>query len=443
MFAFLKSLLGTKPVPLVPAPSARAAPVMASVVQAPLVLRTEIIDARNRLCGYRFTVPSANAQQALAETLVLAALAAAGVAAFAERRLALVPLSAEAIVLHRHLPLQAPHTVFLLDVQQAGLPPAQLAGRLRALRDSGSQVGLCGIRSVAEQAALLAECDVVVLTLTPDSLVEFQALKRQIRSAYPAIRLLVDGVASWDEQRMCQSLGFSYCMGDFLTTADQIDAEAKIDQSRLTSIELLNLLRSEAELTELIEVAKRDPGMTYQMLQWANAPANGQSTTVTSLHQAFLVLGRNQLYRDLMVSMFRLGGAGNQARDEALLEVALRRARFLETVAQGVLAQATRDELFLVGLLSLFEVLLGMPMAQLVGSMQLSADIRSVLLHSEGPYAPYLMLVLLLERNKLERAIVVARTLQLDPNCLGPVTSAAFQWAQESIGLTASDDGAA
>jgi EAL and modified HD-GYP domain-containing signal transduction protein len=47
----------------------------------------------------------------------------------------------------------------------------------------------------------------------------------------------------------------------------------------------------------MIEVAKRDPGMTYQVLQWANAPASGQGTKVTSLQQAFLVLGRNQLYR--------------------------------------------------------------------------------------------------------------------------------------------------
>jgi EAL and modified HD-GYP domain-containing signal transduction protein len=62
-------------------------------------------------------------------------------------------------------------------------------------------------------------------------------------------------------------------MGHFLTTSDKVDPDAKIDQSRMTSIELLNLLRTDAELPAMIEVAKRDPGMTYQVLQWANAPA--------------------------------------------------------------------------------------------------------------------------------------------------------------------------
>jgi EAL and modified HD-GYP domain-containing signal transduction protein len=80
----------------------------------------------------------------------------------------------------------------------------------------------------------------------------------------------------------------------------------------MTSIELLNLLRTEAELPALLDVVKRDPGMTYQLLQWANAPANGLGTQVTSLQQAFLVLGRNQLYRALTVSMFRLGASTHQ-----------------------------------------------------------------------------------------------------------------------------------
>src|SRR5471032_553398 len=203
--------------------------------------------------------------------------------------------------------------------------------------------------------------------------------------------------------------------------------------SRLaTSIELLNLLRSDAELPAMIEVAKRDPGMTFQVLQWANSPANGQVTKVTSLNQAFMVLGRNQLYRGLTMSMFRLGG-GNRERDESLLEVALTRARFLEMVAQDQLPQAKRDELFLVGLLSLFDVLMGVPMGVILDKMHLSDEIRDVLLKSEGPYASYLMLVLLLERNKVERAMEVADGMGLPIECMGEIGAAAFQWAQDSL----------
>jgi EAL and modified HD-GYP domain-containing signal transduction protein len=401
------------------------------------VVRAEIIDDHHRLCGYRFSVPFGSDRAPLPEPVVIETLVAAHLPDFAQKRMALVPVSIDAVVFNRHLPLVGPHTVFLLDRQAAKLPVDQIAGRMAALRESGCKVALRGVSLDADDAPLLALCDLAMLYLGEHTLAEFQALAKQLRMRYPDMQLVVDGVESWDEQRMCMSWGCNYFMGHFLTTSDKVDPDAKIDQSRMTSIELLNLLRTDAELPALIEVAKRDPGMTFQVLQWANAPSNGQINKVTSLQQAFMVLGRNQLYRGLTVSMFRLGGA-NKDRDESLLEVALTRARFLETCS--TLPQARRDELFLVGLLSLFDVLLGVPMANLVSKMHLSDDIRDVLLGSEGAYGPYLMMVMLLERDKVERAIEIAEKLGIDVDGLGAAGQAAFKWAQDSMHHTNAED---
>jgi len=389
---------------------------------AVLITRTEIIDKRQRLAGYRFGASAA-------EPVLVDALVVAQVPEFAQQRMALVPLSAEGVAAGLHLPLVAPHTVFLLE--------HTAADAAAILRAAGSQVALHGVSLKDEDAALLSSANLALLSLNELPLTEFQALCKQLHLNYPHLKLLVDGVATWDEQRMLLSWGASYFMGPFLTTTDKVDPDAKIDQSRMTSIELLNLLRTDAELPAMIEVAKRDPGMTYQVLQWANAPANGQTTKVTSLQQAFMVLGRNQLYRGLTVSMFRLGGGANKERDESLLEVALTRARFLETCSK--LPQARRDELFLVGLLSLFDVLLGVQMEQLVGKMHLSDDIRDVLLGKEGVYSPYLTMVLLLQRDKVGPALEIAAQLEIDIDSLPQVGQAAFEWAQASMQHTGAD----
>ncbi|WP_332855450.1 EAL and HDOD domain-containing protein [Duganella sp. S19_KUP01_CR8] len=403
-----------------------------------IVVRAEIVDERHRLCGYRFSVPFGGNRAPLPEPVFVETLVAARLPQFAQNRIALVLLSMDAVIFNRHAPLVAPHTVFMLDRKGASLPVEQIAGRMTALRETGCKVALRGISLDPVDAPLLAVCDVAMLSLGEHTLADFQSLVKQLRMRYPDMKLAVDGVETWDEQRMCMSWGCNYFMGHFLTTSDKVDPDAKVDQSRMTSIELLNLLRTDAELPAMIEVAKRDPGMTYQVLQWANAPSNGQTTKVTSLQQAFMVLGRNQLYRGLTVSMFRLGGGANQARDESLLEVALTRARFLETCSK--LPQAQRDELFLVGLLSLFDVLLGVPMANLVDKMHLSDDIRDVLLNSDGVYGPYLTIVLLLERDKVDRALEIAEKEGLDMDGLGMVGQAAFKWAQESIQHTHAND---
>lgn len=435
-FSFLKRKIAPEPVAApVQAAAAPAAPepVVAAHPVAIILVRSEIVDQRLRLCGYRFGAPSESSRHALPEALFFDALAATHLADFAQRRVALVPISADAVLFQRHLPVVAPHTIFLLERADTALDPVQLAVRMSALRTGGAQVALHGVTLAAADAPLLAACDVVVLNLNEHTVADFQNLTRQLRASHPSLKLLISGIESWDEQRMCAAFGGDYFMGHFLVTNDKVDPDAKMDQSRVTSIELLNLLRTDAELSDMIEVAKRDPGMTLQVLQWANAPINGQSSKVTSLHQAFMVLGRNQLYRGLTVSMFRLGGGGNRDRDEALLEVALTRARFLELVSAGRLSQVQRDELFLVGLLSLFDVLMGVPLAAILDKMHLSDEIRDVLLKSEGPYAPYLIMALLLERNKVERATEMAAGLGLSADSMGETGAAAFQWAQDSL----------
>lgn len=398
---------------------------------AALVLRAEIVDQRNRLCGYRFSATARQPGAPLPEAALLAALLAARVPEFAQRRIALVPLSLDAVTFGRQLPLLAPHTLFLLDRRHSELAVEQLAGRMAALRESGARLALRGASLAQEDAPLLALCDVLMLYPNEHALPAFQSMLRQLRLRYPALKLCADGLESWDEQRMCRAWGCDYFMGPFLTTPDRDDGEAKLDQSRMTSLELLNLLRTEAPLPALIDVVKRDPGMTYQILQWANAPAHGLGAKVTGLQQAFLVLGRNQLYRAVTVSMFRLGAGSHQERDETLLEVALTRARFLETCSH--LPQTQRDELFLVGMLSLLDVLLGVPMAQLLDSMQLSEEIREVLLANRGPYAPYLMLALLLERDKVAAALAQGQRLGLEVDRLADSGQAAFEWAQQAL----------
>lgn len=398
---------------------------------AALVLRAEIVDQRNRLCGYRFSATARQPGAPLPEAALLAALLAARVPEFAQRRIALVPLSLDAVTFGRQLPLLAPHTLFLLDRRHSELAVEQLAGRMAALRESGARLALRGASLAQEDTPLLALCDVLMLYPNEHALPAFQSMLRQLRLRYPALKLCADGLESWDEQRMCRAWGCDYFMGPFLTTPDRDDGEAKLDQSRMTSLELLNLLRTEAPLPALIDVVKRDPGMTYQILQWANAPAHGLGAKVTGLQQAFLVLGRNQLYRAVTVSMFRLGAGSHQERDETLLEVALTRARFLETCSH--LPQTQRDELFLVGMLSLLDVLLGVPMAQLLDSMQLSEEIREVLLANRGPYAPYLMLALLLERDKVAAALAQGQRLGLEVDRLADSGQAAFEWAQQAL----------
>ena len=396
-----------------------------------LLCRDEITDSRNRLCGYRFSFQPTVADGFAPEDAFFEVLEATEVPAFAARRMALIPVSGEAIAEGRHVPLIASYTVFQVDSLQSTMEVDKLAGHLTALRRSGPKVALTVSHKNPAPPVLLPQADIVILNLREGTVEEFQAQLAKIKASNPNAKIAVDGVDTWDEQRMCLSLGCEFCLGAYMSTPDEIDPEGRLDQGRLTSIQLLNLLRSDADVSELSEVAKRDPGLTFQLLKWANAPGIGTTTAVTSLSQAIIVLGRNHLYRWLTVSMFRLGE--DKERDESLLEIALTRARFMETAGPKSMPRSQRDELFLVGMLSLFDLLLKMPMAKILEQMHLADDIREVLLNGEGPYGPYLKMVMLLERNQVEKGLAIAEQLGIDADALAEAGGAAFAWAQDAL----------
>ena len=397
-----------------------------------LLHREEVLDARNRIYGYRFSMRPVSDAAPPTEQAFLDALDDAAVAAFAQRRLALIPISAEAVGRGAHERLAAPHAMFLLDLRQARLPQDEWLALAGSIHASGSRVALAGIDDPAQAAPLAAAADLLLFRFADSSPMHIERLARELRTQRPQTALGMEGLPSWAERRMCASWGFEYCLGDFLATQDGDDKETAIDQNRLLLIELLNRLRDEADLAEIAQEAKKDPGIAFQVLAMANSPASGLVNPVSSLEQAILVLGRERLYRWLLVSMFRIGSTRD--RDEALLEVALARARFMETIAAGSLPRKSCEELFLVGLLSLFDLLLAVPMPQVLSRMQLAEPVVDVLLHSRGPYARHLMLALALEKGRAAQAVDLAAALGIPADGLQTASMAALAWAGKALG---------
>lgn len=399
--------------------------------------REEVLDSRNRLCGYRFSMMSGATGGSMPEKQFFEILRVAEIPAFAQRRMAFIPITPEGVAQGYHYTVAAPNTTMLLDIDKAALPVDAVVELLRAIRAFGCKTGLTGTALSLSEPRLLEMADVIFLKLSDFSLTELQNLARDLRSKAPALMLAAEGVQSWPERRMCAAWGFEYCLGGFLTEQDGEEPDSDIGSSRLVLIEMLNLLRSDAELSELGTLAKKDPGIAFHLLALANSAASGLASPVTSLDQAILVLGRERLYRWLTVSMFRIGSARSQ--DEALLEVALSRARFLETVAAANLPKRDCDELFLVGLFSLFDILLGAPMPQILSRMSLTESVVSVLLRSEGPYASYLMLALVMEHGRMAQAVELATALGIAPETLESASLAAFAWAQAALGHEGAD----
>lgn len=425
---------GDRPAPSIVAPAAAIAPASASAaapapkrtVPAAIMHREEIIDGRSRIAGYRFNARDLQSGTRPAAARVLELLRAESIVNFAQRRLAVIPLGSEEWANNDYRQFIAPNTVFLLDAAAPGSDLAAWLDVLRAIRESGAKVALAG---AAALPAALELADLLFINFSDYSLEAFEQVMRGFKRSHPTLQVLVENVQTWPEHRLCQARGAACALGPFATLADE-DDKARLNQSRLVLIEMLNLLRNDADADELAAVAKRDPVVAVSVVSMANSPAAGLSGTVASVDQAIVVLGRAHLYRWLTISLFRVGGS---PRDEALLELALRRARFLEILARESGLGKAADELFLVGLLSLADILLGMPIAKVVERMNLPDGVVEVLVNSNGPHGRYLLLAIAMEKGRIEHIERLAGLLGADVAAIEAACAAARQWTDEAL----------
>ena len=106
----------------------------------------------------------------------------------------------------------------------------------------------------------------------------------------------------------------------------------------------------------------------------------GLAQPVESVEQAVMVLGRAELYRWLSV-LLTASGSGRKA-SRALREVALARARLLELLAPA--AAAPPAALFTVGLLSMLDALLRVPLAEALAPLQIAEPAREAIVAAPG-----------------------------------------------------------
>jgi EAL and modified HD-GYP domain-containing signal transduction protein len=78
---------------------------------------------------------------------------------------------------------------------------------------------------------------------------------------------------------------------------------------------------------------------------------------------------------------------------------AVRRGLLLEELVRATADDEMRGEMFICGVFSLLDRMLGQSFAQLFQSLPVSARVQQALVSGDGPYHPYLALVQALEQG--------------------------------------------
>lgn len=321
--------------------------------------------------------------------------------------------------------LPSAHTVLELGVgSQCG---ADLLYHLRRIRGKGFSIALEDMLPGKHNLPLLEATDFIKLDVQHFN---NKALAKAISyyRHYP-IKLVAKKVETMKEYLACVELGFDYFQGYHFAHPETLSVKV-IDPSHATVLELLNKLRANVEIGEIETVFKQNMALSFKLLRYINCAGFGMNTKVQSIQHALTILGYRQLYRWLTLLLIT---ADNATISPALIQMAMARGRFAELLGQHYLDGRERDNLFIVGVFSLLDVILEMPMSNVLENLNLPENVVDALQYRKGVYAPFLNLVEASENldwGNLER---LSETLLLSAEKVNQAHLDALIWAEKLI----------
>lgn len=324
-----------------------------------------------------------------------------------------------------------PQTRVVLEVLESVEPSDEVVARCAELRQKGFSIALDDVDGMSERVRRFAPvANIIKVDLLQVSVERLPALTSSLRS-WPAL-LLAEKVDSREQLARCQSLGFELFQG-FHFAKPEVLTRKRSDPGKLTLLRLLSLVLGDAEMAQIEEQLKHHPGLTLNLMRIVNSAASGLSRKVASLREGIMILGQRQLRRWVQLLLYTTGRNGQQMMSP-LMHLAATRGRLMEVLAyqERPRDKAYAEKAFMTGILSLMDVLMGLPMDQILQEVRMAEYLQEALLNRAGELGWLLRVVELKEESDFDAiSVLLAENPFITIRELASAELEALTWATD------------
>src|SRR6185312_3335155 len=223
-----------------------------------------------------------------------------------------------------------PRDRIVLEIVETVKVTPQILERVRALVDDGFMFALDDVITDSDDVKqLLPFVEFVKFDLRDMPLSALLKLTPKFKTG--GKKLLAEKVETMEQFQICLDLGFDYFQGYYFAKPAILSGK-KLSPSQVAVMQLMSLVRSDADDDEIEQTVKRDAALGLTLLRMVNSPAIGVRQPIDSLGQALYILGREQLQRWLQIMLYAEPCKKGHAMPP-LLTLATTRGRLMELMA--------------------------------------------------------------------------------------------------------------
>lgn len=421
-------------------PAERSASEAEPESETSILARSEVLGRDRALLGYAFSlhdaaagkvrVDTARTRGLLDEVLVGTLLDKAG--ELLAKRTTYLPVWTGFVLNPLAQRLVGTRAMLVLRPEAPDTTPApELLAAAAALRAAGLELALENHLGSPWFKALVPLAGALVIDSKSGSPADLQVLSSRLKVECPGLQWLAWNVDTEEDFEHLKRLGCVAFQGGFVTHREDWSGNRLAPHS-LRVARLINQLRDDTGTREIAEVLKHDMALTYRLLRYVNAVAWGINNPISSIEHALVVLGNYPLRRWLALLLF--GSARNNAAANALMDLALTRARLMELLGKARLSREECEQLFMLGMFSLIDVIMQVPLERALSPLKLQQPVADALLSGSGPLADYLALAQAVERGDEARLADTSERLGVAAGELNRLQFEALLWVQAGSG---------
>ncbi|MDP1522548.1 MAG: EAL domain-containing protein [Methylotenera sp.] len=396
--------------------------------------RQPIMDEKQQIIGYElFFRHSADAESAVFEdefkaysSVLMNTIGGVDIQWLLGDKLAFINVN-EDMLKSEFIELMPPQRT-VLEVLRSVNPSAETVERCQSLREQGYKIALDNPQLSSEASPLLQCADYIKIDIQSLNSAELQKAFTQLHA--PSVKMIAEKVETDQQFEDCKKIGFRLFQGFHFARPETFTAKV-INASFDSVLNILNTVSQDAEINVIEAGFKKDTALSFKLLRYINSVGFGLSFEIQSINHALTILGRKQLYRWLTLLMVT---AGENSTPPALMKTSITRGRLTELLGESYFEKHDRDNLFIVGVFSLLDAILKMPMDKVLDKIQLPETVTEALLTREGIYGPFLQLTEACEDANSEKILELAELLQFDANKVNECHISALAWV-ETLGI--------
>ena len=321
--------------------------------------------------------------------------------------------------------LPSSHTV--VEILESVEPDDLVMAACQRLKESGYMIALDDFAMDDKREPLTNIADIIKVDVQGTSPEERIALVKKYGPF--RCRMLAEKVETREEFLAAKKAGFAYFQGYFFRRPETVKTHA-VPGNQLNYIKMLQVVsKPELEPREIENAIKGEASLCYRLLRYMNSANFGFSNEIHSVRHALSILGEREVRRwvRLVVTL-----AAGQNKSSDLVLSALVRGRFCELLSPKI--KHGESDLFLLGLLSLMDSILDLPMTDVLEKVPLDQETKNVLLGEESYLRPLYRLMLAQESGDWQSSAELAKSLKLTESEVAEGHWNAMQWARQMNG---------